>query len=99
MLRSVHCIIDALTLENIYDALIDFPIDNFPIPLHILSSNTFTPYFNGCIGTLDGTHLSVYIPKVGYTCFLQSKRGSLTKCPSCMYNEHTIPLCVSWLGG
>src|SRR6266850_8374370 len=76
MLRSVHHIVEALTSENIYHALVNFPTDDFPIPQHILSSNTFTPYFDGCIGALDGTHLPVHVPKAGCAAF-HNRKGVL----------------------
>jgi len=44
-----------------------------PIPHHISSSNSFLPYFNGCIGALDGTHIPVPVPKARCTAFWNQK--------------------------
>ena len=74
----MHRIVEALTLENIYHALINFPTDDFPIPQRILSSNTFTPYFDGCIGALDGPHLPVHVPEAGCAAF-RNRKGVLSQ--------------------
>jgi hypothetical protein len=64
---------DALTSHNIYSALVDFPTDDVSIPQHILSSNTFTPYFDGCIGALDGTHMPIHVPEARCAAFYNQK--------------------------
>ena len=35
---------------------------NDPVPLRISSSHKFTPYFDNCIGAVDGTHIPAVIP-------------------------------------
>jgi hypothetical protein len=64
---------DALTSHNIYSALVDFPTDDFSIPQRILSSNSFTPHFDGYIGALDGTHVPIHVPEAKCTAFCNQK--------------------------
>ena len=99
MLRSVHCILEALTSDNIYHALVNFPMDNFPIPQCILSSNTFTPYFDGCISALDGTHLPVHVPKAGHAAF-HNWKGVLSQniLAICMMDMQFLYVLAGWEG-
>src|ERR1700730_12110591 len=85
MHRSVHRVLDALTSESIYSALVDFPTGDIPIPQRILSSNSFTPYFDGCIGALDGTHLPVHVPEAGRAAF-RNWKGVLS--------HHVLAICT-----
>jgi DDE superfamily endonuclease len=90
---------DALTSDNIYNALVDFPKDNFPIPQRILSSNTFTPYFDGCIGTLDGTHLPVHVPEARHAAF-RNQKGVLSQniLAVCMMDVEFLYVLAGWEG-
>ena len=40
-----------------------------PIPHRISSSNSFSPYFDGCIGALDGTHIPVHVSEARHAVF------------------------------
>jgi hypothetical protein len=99
MHRSVHCVLDALTSENIYIALVDFPTDNIPIPQRILSSNSFTPCFDGCIGTLDGTHLPVHVPEAGHAAF-RNQKGVLSQnvLAVCTLDMEFVYVLAGWEG-
>jgi hypothetical protein len=99
VLRSVHHVADALTSENIYDVLIDFPMDDFPIPQRILSSNTFTPYFDGCISALDGTHLPVHVSEARCTAFC-NRKGVLSQNILAVYtmNMQFLYVMAGWEG-
>jgi hypothetical protein len=99
MHRSVHRVLDALTSENIYIAPVDFPTDNIPIPQHILSSNSFTPYFDGCIGALDGTHLPIHIPKASRTAF-RNQKGVLSQnvLAVCTLDMEFVYVLAGWEG-
>ena len=48
------------------------------IPHCISSSNSFSPYFNGCIGALDGTHISVHVPEARHATF-QNQKGEISQ--------------------
>jgi len=91
--------VEALTSENIYHVLVNFPTDDFPIPQHILSSNTFTPYFNGCIGALDGTHLPVHVPKAGHAAF-HNRKGVLLQnvLAVCTMDMQFLYMLAGWEG-
>jgi hypothetical protein len=53
--------LDALTLVNVYNTYIKLPAADTPIPEEIRSQRKFSPYFQDCIGVLDGTHILAYV--------------------------------------
>jgi hypothetical protein len=91
---------DALTSESIYDALVDFPTNHdCPIPQCILSSNSFTPYFDGCISTLDGTHVPVYVPEAKHAAF-RNRKGQLLQnvLAVCTFDMQFLYVLAGWEG-
>jgi len=48
------------------------------IPNHILSSNALSPYFDGCIGALDGTHIPICVLEASHAAF-QNWKGKITQ--------------------
>ena len=90
---------DALTSDNIYSALMDFPMDDIPIPQHILSSNSFTPYFDGCIGALDGTHMPIHVPEARCTAFHNWKEVLLQNILAiCSFDMQFLNMLAGWEG-
>jgi len=49
-----------------------------PIPNHISSSNALLPYFDGCIGALDGTHIPVHVLEASCAAF-RNQKGKITQ--------------------
>jgi DDE superfamily endonuclease len=90
---------DALTSHSIYSVLVDFPTDNFPIPQRILSSNSFTPYFDGCIGALDGTHVPIHVPEVRRAAF-RNRKGELSQnvLGVCTFDMQFLYVLAGWEG-
>jgi DDE superfamily endonuclease len=90
---------DALTSDTVYNALVDFPTDNVPIPQHILSNNLFTPYFDGCIGTLDGTHVPVHVSEARHAAFCNRKGQLLQNVLAvCTFDMQFLYVLVGWEG-
>jgi hypothetical protein len=90
---------DALTSHNIYSALVDFPTDDFSIPQRILSSNSFTPYFDGCIGALDGTHVPIHVPEAKHAAF-RNRKGVLSQnvLAVCTFDMQFLYVLAGWEG-
>lgn len=52
-----------------------FPVRlNDPVPRQISNSNKYSPYFNDCIGALDGTHIPAFIPVADQKNFRNRKK-------------------------
>jgi hypothetical protein len=90
---------DALTSDNINSALVDFPTDDIPIPQRILSSNSFTPYFDGCIGALDGTHVPIHVPEARRAAF-RNRKGVLSQniLAICSFDMQFFYVLAGWEG-
>lgn len=50
------------------------PKDEDPIPLRISTSRKFSPYFDNCIGALDGTHIHAVVPPEDRKAFRNRKQ-------------------------
>lgn len=48
----------ALSSPPFYNSYVYLPDDTFPIPPEISINPRFSPYFNGAIGGMDGTHVN-----------------------------------------
>ena len=77
----------------------DFPTGDFPIPQRILSSNSFTPYFDGCIGALDGTHVPVHVPEARRAPF-RNRKGELSQnvLAICTFDMQFLYVLAGWEG-
>ena len=60
--RAFHEVIDALLI--LYQSNVTLPSsDALQIPLsQIANSFKYSPYFDDCLGALDGTYVEMYIP-------------------------------------
>ena len=56
----VHEVSDCL--DNIKDRIFKPALAGDPIPAKISNNANFTPYFDNCIGAIDGTHIPAVIP-------------------------------------
>jgi hypothetical protein len=64
VLRSIHKILNALTSPEIYCKYVWLPPPNQSFPDSVLGTESrrkFVPYFNGCLGALDGSHVPVHV--------------------------------------
>ena len=59
--RIFHEVIDAFLL--LYKSNYTLPVGNNLLPAtRISQSSKYTPYFDDCLGALDGTYVEMYIP-------------------------------------
>jgi hypothetical protein len=52
------------------------PLDN-PISLRIAQDSKYTPYFDDCLGAIDGTHIGMHIPLLLQPRY-QNRKGGLS---------------------
>jgi hypothetical protein len=76
--RIIHCVLDLLTLPAVYDAYIQLPDGNVPVPDEIRDSKAFYPYFRDCIGTIDGTHILAYTAELDRAAY-RNRKGQISQ--------------------
>ena len=55
-----HEVLDALLV--LYPHFTSLPDADTPLATRILDNPKYYPYFNNCLGALDGTHISIHVP-------------------------------------
>jgi hypothetical protein len=55
-----HEVLDALLL--LYPHFVTLPNIDTPLASRILDDFKYFPYFEDCLGALDGTHISIHVP-------------------------------------
>jgi hypothetical protein len=55
-----HTVLDALLV--LYPRFTYLPNAGTPLATRILDDPKYYPYFNNCLGALDGTHISIHVP-------------------------------------
>ena len=75
--RSVHHILNLLTLPKIYYDLIKLLTRNSPVPDEIRNNKAFFPWFKDCIGAIDRTHIPMHVPEVECLAYW-NRKGNLS---------------------
>ena len=76
--RAIHHMLNSLTSPKIYYDLVELPTRNYPIPEEISKSRSFYPWFEDCIGVIDGTHILVHVPDAMRTAY-RNRKGDLSQ--------------------
>ena len=74
--RCFHEVSDALVI--LHKHMVRLPQAPYLTPSRILSNPKFTPYFNDCLGALDGTHVGIYVPAAESVPW-RNRKGALTQ--------------------
>lgn len=81
MNRSIHRILNTLTFSEIYHEYLQLPPDDLSFPDFVLgtrSKRKFVPYFNGCLGALDGTHVPVHASETSHAAY-RDRKGNVSQ--------------------
>ncbi len=70
--------LDALTSTEVYEAYVKLPTINTPVPEEIRSQKKFFPFFKGCIGALDGTHIPAHVPELQRASY-RNRKGQVSQ--------------------
>lgn len=73
---AFHEVLDALLV--LFKNNTKLPQSNTPIPTRILASGKYTPYFNDCLGALDGTHIEMRIPQALQSRY-RNRKGTISQ--------------------
>ena len=94
-LRCIHQILDALMLEKIYGAFVKLLMHNSLASEEIRDSVDFWPFFQDCIGAIDGSHIPVFVPESMQVRFRdwkgQISQNVLTACSMEMVFLYVLP--------
>ena len=70
-----------LTSKNIYRAYVRLPPDDTSFPDLVLGTRSrrkFIPFFNGCLGALDGTHIPAHVPEAVRPAY-RNRKGDISQ--------------------
>lgn len=75
------------------------PIGTETIPTRIAESTKYTPYFDNCIGALDGTHIEMSIP-IQLQPRYRNRKGTLSQnvLAVCNFDMQFVYTLAGWEG-
>lgn len=59
--RAIHRILDIVTSDAFYDEYVRLPDSDAPVPDEIRNDPSFWPFFEDCLGAIDGTHILAFL--------------------------------------
>jgi DDE superfamily endonuclease len=75
------------------------PPPNQPISLRISEDSKYTPYFDDCLGALDGTQIGMHIPLALQPKYRNRKGGlSQNVLAVCNFEMHFVYILAGWEG-
>jgi hypothetical protein len=92
-----HEVLDAFLM--LHQAFVRQPIEASPTPPYIADNPKFTPYFDGCIGALDGTHIAMHIPSADQPRY-RNRKGYISQnvLAVCDFDMMFIYILAGWEG-
>lgn len=95
--RCFHQVLDALLL--VHGRHVQQPDEITEIPDRIAESSEFTPFFDCCVGALDGAHIPIRIPLIESVPWINS-RGDITQnaLAVCDFNMKFTYIFPGWEG-
>ena len=98
MIRLFHEVIDALLI--LYKFNCNLPLGNALLPSpRISNSFRYSPYFDDCLGALDGTHVEMHIPTELQPCY-RNRKGTLSQniLAVCNFDMQFVYILAGWEG-
>jgi hypothetical protein len=94
---SFHEVIDALLL--LYKSNCTLPYNTLTTPTRISESFKYSPYFNDCLGALDGTHIEMHIPLELQPRY-RNRKGTLSQnvLAVCDFDMRFVYILAGWEG-
>jgi DDE superfamily endonuclease len=83
----------------LYPAVVHFPDINTPLASRILDDGRFYPYFEGCLGAIDGTHIRIHVPNVDQARY-RNRKGYLSQnvLAACDFDLNFVYVLPGWEG-
>jgi hypothetical protein len=97
LISTFHEVISALLL--LYKSNCILPTLTTPIASQVTNNYRFSPYFNDCLGALDGTHIEMLIPSELQPRY-RNRKGTLSQnvLAVCNFNMEFVYILAGWEG-
>jgi hypothetical protein len=84
---------------HLHRAYVRLPSSSTPISLRISESSKYTPFFDDCIGALDGTHHTMYVPEAEHSTY-RNRKGTLSQnvLAACSLDGYFVFVLPGWEG-
>jgi hypothetical protein len=84
---------------RLYPHVVSLPTIDTPSPSRITDNPKYTPYFDDCIGALDGTHIAVYVSTTEQARY-RNRKGTLSQnvLAVCDFNMQFVYVLPGWEG-
>jgi hypothetical protein len=92
-----HEVLDALLI--LYSYVVNLPASDTPLSPRIADNPKYTPYFDDCIGALDGTHIAAYVPITEQARY-RNRKGTLSQnvLAVCNFDMQFVYVLPGWEG-
>ena len=92
-----HEVLDALLILHTH--FVSLPTANTPIASRIFDDDKYYPFFEDCIGALDGTHIPMFVPAEDHAQY-QNCKGFLSQnvLAACDFDMQFLYILASWDG-
>jgi hypothetical protein len=96
-IRAFHEVVDALLI--LYQSNCNLLSDDTLLATQISTSFKFSPYFDDCLGALDGTHIEMYIPTELQLRY-RNRKGTLSQniLAVCNFDIQFVYILAGWEG-
>jgi hypothetical protein len=84
---------------KLYPHVVSLPTIDTPSPSRITDNPKYTPYFDDCIGALDGTHIAAHISREEQARY-RNRKGTLSQnvLAVCDFNMQFVYVLPGWEG-
>ena len=92
-----HEVLDALLILHTH--FVSLPTANTPIASRIFDDDKYYPFFEDCIGALDGTHIPMFVPAEDHAQY-QNYEGFLSQnvLAACDFDMRFLYILAGWEG-
>lgn len=85
--------------QKFYCAYIKLPTQNTRLPEHIFTDEDIYPYFEDCVGAIDGTHIPAFLPADKRAPF-RNRKGEISQniLAACSFDFKFVYVLSGWEG-
>lgn len=93
-----HQLLNIVVSKGFYTCYIKLPIPD-QTPLEICDNLKLYPFFKGCLGAIDGTHIDAFVPNDALAHY-QNQKGGITQnvLAACTFDMHFCYILSGWEG-
>lgn len=86
-------------LLSLHRALVRLPTSTTPLSLRIADDTKYSPFFDDCVGALDGTHHTMHVPEREHSTY-RNRKGTLSQnvLAACSFEGRFLFVLPGWEG-